>query len=102
MTGLWGVVLTSPSTLIWHDSGWHWLAEVGQLAITMFIGILVAWRVDLESKQRQIAERTSASLSLLNQVGESLSHTLEVEQRLPTVLKQLQVGLHVDSVAPLP
>lgn len=99
MTGLWGVILTSPSTLIWHHSGWHWLAEASQLAITMFIGILVAWRVDLESKQRQIAERTSASLGLLNQVGESLSHTLEVEQRLPAVLKALQAGLHVDSVA---
>jgi signal transduction histidine kinase len=98
MTALWGAILTSPSTWIWHHDELHWVAELAQLGITMAVGILVAWRVDLESKQRQIAERTSAGLSLLNQVGEDLSHTLEVEQSLPLVLNRLRAALQLESV----
>lgn len=67
MTALWGTALTSPSTWIWHHSALHWLAEVGQLGITMAIGILVAWRVDRESRQRQIAEELAARVTRLNQ-----------------------------------
>ncbi len=46
MTALWAALLTSPSTWIWHRSGFHWLSELGQLAITLPVGMLVAWRVD--------------------------------------------------------
>ncbi len=88
-TALWLVVLTSPSMWIWHRSSYHWLTEIGQLAITLPAGIMVAWRVDLESKQRQRAERTSASLSTLKDVGERLSHTMDVERVLPTVVERL-------------
>ncbi len=66
--------------------------------ITLPVGILVAWRVDLEMKQRLRAEKTSASLGLLNEVGESLSHTLDVEQQLPHVLRRLLSGLSLESV----
>jgi signal transduction histidine kinase len=98
LTALWSAALTSPSTWIWHRSGFHWFTEVGQLVVTLPVGILVAWRVDLETKQRLKAERTSASLSLLNEIGGSLSHTLEVEQQLPHVLRRLLSGLSLESV----
>jgi two-component system sensor histidine kinase DegS len=98
LTAFWSAALTSPSTWIWHRSGFHWFTEVGQLVVTLPVGILVAWRVDLETKQRLKAERTSASLSLLNEIGESLSHTLEVEQQLPHVLRRLLSGLSLESV----
>lgn len=98
LTAVWIVLLTSPSMWVWHRSSYHWLTEIGQLAITLPAGIMVAWRVDLESKQRQRAERTSASLALLNEVGEQLSHKLEVEQELPAVVERLQRGLQVDAV----
>lgn len=97
LTALWITLLTSPSMWVWHRSGYHWLTEVGQLAITLPAGIMVAWRVDLESKQRQRAERTSAGLALLNEIGERLSHRLEVEQELPAVVGRLAHGLPVEA-----
>lgn len=66
MTALWGAALTSPSTWIWHHSALHWLAELSQLSVTMGIGILVAWRVDLEAKQRRIADELAGRIVLLN------------------------------------
>jgi signal transduction histidine kinase len=98
LTAIWIMVLTSPSMWEWHRGEYHWLAEVGQLVITLPAGIMVAWRVDLESKQRQRAEQTSASLGLLNEIGERLSHTLDVEQALPGVVQLLLNGLPVQSV----
>ncbi len=98
LTAVWGALLTSPSMWVWHRSSYHWLTEIGQLAITLPVGIMVAWRVDLESKQSQRAEQTSASLALLNEIGERLSHKLEVEQELPAVVERLQSGLPVDAV----
>ncbi|TAK65457.1 MAG: hypothetical protein EPO22_04770 [Dehalococcoidia bacterium] len=98
LTAIWIVVLTSPSMWVWHRGEYHWLTEVGQLAITLPAGIMVAWRVDLESKQRQRAERTSASLGLLNEIGERLSHALDVEAALPGVVQLLMRGLPVQCV----
>ena len=98
LTALWGVALTSPSTWIWHRSELHWFTELGQLAVTLPVGVLVAWRVDLEAKQRRRAETISARLALLNEIGERLSHTLEVEQQLPGVLRRLLTGLSLQSV----
>jgi len=97
LTGLWAALLTSASILIWDHSLIHWLGELGQLAIILPVGVLVAWRVDLEARQRLRAERTSASLRLLNEVGEILSHTLEVEQQLPQVVRRLLVELSLES-----
>lgn len=99
MTALWAAFLTSPSMLIWHRSEFHWFTELAQLAITLPVGILVAWRVDLETKLRRRAERTSADLKLLNEVAGILSHTLEVEQELPEVMRRLQAGLSLESVS---
>lgn len=98
LTALWLVFLTSPSMWIWHRGSFHWLTEVGQLAITLPAGIMVAWRVDLESKQRRRAEQTSASLSTLNEVGERLSHAMDVERVLPTVLERLLAVLPARAV----
>jgi signal transduction histidine kinase len=98
LTALWAAALTSPSMWIWHRTEYHWFTELGQLLVTLPVGILVAWRVDLETKQRRRAEKTSASLSLLNEIGESLRHTLEVEEQLPRVLRRLLSGLSLKSV----
>jgi signal transduction histidine kinase len=97
LTGLWATLLTTPSMWIWHSSGYEWLTESGQLAITLPAGIMVAWRVDLESNQRRRAERTSVGLSLLNEIGEQLSHQIEVEQELPAVVARLARGLRVEA-----
>lgn len=97
LTALWVAVLTSPSMWVWHRSGYHWLTEVGQLAITLPAGLMVAWRVDLESKQRARAERTSAGLALLNEIGERLGHSIDIEDELPGVLRRLKQRLPADA-----
>ena len=55
-TGIWSAALTSPSIWIWHRGGFHWIAELAQIGVTLAVGIVVASRVDLETKQRQRAE----------------------------------------------
>jgi signal transduction histidine kinase len=99
LTGIWAAALTSPSIWVWHRGELHWLAELGQISVTLAVGLIVAWRVDLESKQRQRAEETSAELRLLNEVADILSHTLEVERELPEVLRRLQRDLSLECVS---
>lgn len=99
LTGVWAAALTSPSVWIWRNSLLHWAGELSQLAIILPVGVLMAWRVEREAKLRLRAENTSASLRLLNEVGEILSHTLEVEQQLPEVVRRLQTGLSLESVS---
>jgi len=98
LTGLWITAITLPGVDIWRHSFYHWAGEVGQLMVTLPMGLLVAWRVDREARQRQRAERTSASLGLLNEIGERLSHTLDVEEALPGVVRLLVRGLPVETV----
>ena len=98
LTAIWSGFLTSPSTWIWERSEFHWVTELGQLGIALFVGTLVAWRVDLEARQRQRAEQTSAGLGLLNEVGTVLSQTMDAEQELPRVLHRLRSGLSCRSV----
>ena len=95
-TALWSAALALPNVFVWH-SGLQRVGELLQLAIMVSIAILVARRVDEETRQRLRAERTSASLRLLNDIEESLSHTLDVEQQLPGVLRRLLSGLSLES-----
>jgi signal transduction histidine kinase len=96
-TALWSATLAMPNVFVWH-SGLQRLGELVQLAIMVSVAIVVARRVDEETRQRLRAEGTSASLRLLNEVGEILSHTLEVERQLPQVLRRLLSGLSLESV----
>ncbi len=98
LTALWAAALTSPSMWYWDRSGSHLATEMGQLFVVLPVGLLVAWRVSLETVQRRRAETTSARLAILNEVGEALSQTLEVEQQLPAVLRRLYSGLALQSV----
>jgi len=96
-TALWSAGLALPNVFVWH-SDLQRLGELLQLAIMVSVAILVARRVDAETRQRLRAEGTSTRLQLLNEVGEILSHTLEVEQQLPRVLRCLRSGLSLESV----
>jgi signal transduction histidine kinase len=92
-TAIWAAALTSPSTWIWHHSEFHWFGEVGQVAVTLLVGVVVAWRVEREASERRRAERTSAELSVLNDIGGMLSYTLDVEHEVPRVLRRLADGI---------
>ena len=89
LTGLWAAVLTSPSMWFWERAEAHLLTEIAQLAVMLGVGLLVAWRVDIETTERLRAEKTSARLNLLNQVAQNLGETLQVEEQLPQVLRRL-------------
>lgn len=97
-TALWSAALAVPNVLAWH-SGVQRLGELLQLGIMIGVAVVVARRVDEETNQRRRAEKTSASLRLLNEVGDILSHTLEVEQQLPEVVRRLQQDLALHSVS---
>ncbi|MFQ5473916.1 MAG: GAF domain-containing sensor histidine kinase, partial [Dehalococcoidia bacterium] len=98
LTGLWAVVLTSPSMWLWERAGAHLITEIAQLAVMLGVGLLVAWRVDIETTERLRAEKISARLNLLNQVAQTLGETLQVEDQLPRVLRRLLAEPSVQSV----
>jgi PAS domain S-box-containing protein len=64
LTALWAGLLTVPSMAISHTSDYHWVGELGQVAVTLLVGAVLAWRVKLEAEQRQRAERSSAELAI--------------------------------------
>ncbi len=67
LTGLFAAALLAPATFVWHESGYLWLAEVSQLAIVIAVGLVVAWRVEREARQRELAEQTSQQLLMAQQ-----------------------------------
>jgi signal transduction histidine kinase len=95
-TAVWSAALATPNIILWH-SGFQKFGEFLQLAIMVSVAIVVARRVDLEIRQRWRAEETRAGLSLLNEIGESLGQTLEVEEQLPRVLRRLLTDLSLES-----
>jgi len=72
LTAIWCGLLTVPSMVISHRSDYHWTGEVGQVGVTLVVGVVLAWRVKLEAEQRQRAERTSQELALSEQRYRSL------------------------------
>ena len=64
LTALWSGLLTVPSMAISHRSDFHWAGELGQVAVTLAVGAVLAWRVKLEAEQRLRAERTSVDLAI--------------------------------------
>lgn len=98
LTALWAAALTSPSIWYWGRSEPHWVTEMGQLMVVLPVGLLVAWRIDKEAVLRRRAETTSKHLALLNEIGERLSRTLEVERQLPGILRRLLAALPFESV----
>ncbi|MCH7835388.1 MAG: PAS domain S-box protein [Chloroflexi bacterium] len=64
LTAVWAGLLTVPSMAISHRSDFHWAGELGQVAVTLLVGAVLAWRVKLEAEQRQRAERTSIELAV--------------------------------------
>jgi PAS domain S-box-containing protein len=61
-----------PSIVISHRDDYHWTGEVGQVGVTLVVGVVLAWRVKLEAEQRQRAERTSQELTVSEQKYRSI------------------------------
>lgn len=72
LTAVWSGLLTVPSIAISHASDFHWAGEVGQVGVTLAVGVVLAWRVKAEAEQRQRAERTSGELAISEEKYRSL------------------------------
>lgn len=72
LTAIWCGLLTMPSMVISHRSDYHWTGELGQVGVTLIVGVVLAWRVKLEAEQRQRAEGTSRELAVSEQKYRSI------------------------------
>lgn len=96
LTAVWAFVLTVPSIVVWHMEGVMWLGEFAQVLVSLSVGSVVAWRVELESVHRRHAEATSRRLSLLHDVSAAATQTLQVETVLPGTLGRVADALESD------
>lgn len=68
-SGIWVVVLALPNAILWHSVNYAWVGEIIKLGVVVFVGLILAWRVDVESGLRRRAEAAEATLrSLLHEV----------------------------------
>ncbi len=93
LTALWVVILTTPSLIIWHRHSSMWIGEVAQLFVSLAVGAVVAWRVELEMVHRRQAEAAGRRMALLNQVSAAATQTLDLNKMLPNVLAQVAEAL---------
>ncbi|MBA4181112.1 MAG: hypothetical protein C0506_11035 [Anaerolinea sp.] len=98
LTAVVAVVVTVPSIALWHVDGHMWVGEVVGLLVTMSVGAVVAWRVELEGLQRARAEATTRRLTLLHDVSSAVSQTLELDRVLQDAVARVAEALDSDRV----
>ena len=98
LTGVGCLLLSLPNMVLWHRHEYEWIGEATMLAVIIVAGDFLGGQAEKEQQLRRKAENTSSRLSLLNQIVERLSHTLEVERELPHVLGQLLSSLSLGSI----
>ncbi len=96
LTAVWVIVLTMPSIAIWHRDSFMWIGETAQLVVSLTVGAVVAWRVELEMRHRRQAEAASQRVALLHQVSSAVNSTLELEHVLGKALALIAEGLQSD------
>jgi two-component system, NarL family, sensor histidine kinase DegS len=97
-TGIVCLLLSLPNMVFWHSHDYEWVGELAMLLVLIIAGDFLGGRAEEEVEQRRKAEKTSSRLALLNQVGETLSRNMEVEEQLPRVLDLVLSSLSLDSV----
>lgn len=98
LTGLWSTVLSAPNVAMWHRSDLEWVGELAQLVAMVSVGVLMAWRVELEAASRQRAEKTSARLALLNEIAAAVSQHLDLEPVFAATADRMTAALDVQHV----
>ena len=98
LTSLWSTILSAPNVAMWHRSGAEWVGEIAQLLAMVSVGVLLAWRVELEAASRQRAERTSARLALLNEIAAAVSQHLDLERVFAAMADRMTAALDVRQV----
>ena len=79
LTGLWASMLASINVPIWHMEDFEWVFELVFVAVVVGMGVLMAFPVESERKQRRRAEAAARRLQSLNELAE-----VAVTARTPT------------------
>ena len=96
LTAVWVVALTMPSVAIWHRDSFMWIGETAQLVVSLTVGAVVAWRVELEMRHRRQAEAAEHRVALLHQVSAAVTQTLELDRVLGGALARVAEALESD------
>ncbi|HWQ28365.1 MAG TPA: ATP-binding protein [Dehalococcoidia bacterium] len=97
MTALGVLLLTVPSIVFWHRATLMWVGEVVQLTLTLGVGAVIAWRVELEATYRRQAEATSRRLALLHDVSSAATQTLKLDRTLNDAVRKVADALESGS-----
>lgn len=96
LTALWVVTLTAPSIALWHRDSFMWIGETAQLMVSLTVGAVVAWRVELEMRHRRQAEAAGHRIALLHEVSAAVAQTLELDGVLGGALARVAEALESD------
>jgi signal transduction histidine kinase len=69
LTGLWAGLLASLNIPIWHMEDFEWVLELVFVAVVVGMGVLMAFPVESERKQRRRAEAAAQRLQTLNELA---------------------------------
>ena len=64
-TSIWAGLLTLPDIFLWHRQDFNWLEDAVPAAMIVCIGVVLASRVESETRQRTLTERARAELQRL-------------------------------------
>lgn len=96
-TALLVAALAVPNVLLWHD-GVERAGEFVQLTIMVGVAVVVARRVDEETRAKRQAQQTSARLSQLNATSNAVSSSLEPASVVNQVLSALLENQRLQTV----
>ncbi|MEE8406599.1 MAG: sensor histidine kinase [Acidimicrobiia bacterium] len=68
LTGLWAGVLASINIPIWHVEDFEWVLEIVFVVVVIGMGVVMAFPVESERKQRRRAEAAARRLEALNEL----------------------------------
>ncbi|MBI2853485.1 MAG: PAS domain-containing sensor histidine kinase [Chloroflexi bacterium] len=63
LTSLWVGILTVPNLVLWHRGG-VWAGELMGIVVVAFVGTILAWRTDVESRLRKKVEAAMRDLAV--------------------------------------
>jgi signal transduction histidine kinase len=89
LTGLWAGVLASINIPIWHMEDYEWLLEIVFVVVVIGMGVVMAFPVESERKQRRRAEAAARRLEALNELAAVAVAARSPAQAAKAVLERL-------------
>ncbi|MEE8376673.1 MAG: sensor histidine kinase [Acidimicrobiia bacterium] len=89
LTGLWAGVLASINIPIWHMEDYEWVLEIVFVVVVIGMGVVMAFPVESERKQRRRAEAAARRLEALNELAAVTGAARSPAQAANVVLAEL-------------